>query len=137
ALLNGVSPERLEALVRDSDFLAHYDAVMEWFALERSNPGGWFRDAHPDVSQDHPVARFRAAFRLHNPVPVPSGGLGVLARDHGTPARDLRVPLVGVGLFYKRGYFVQRVRRDGWQEDGDHRIDPELTPLVPVASSDG
>src|SRR5690606_30307306 len=82
ALLNGVSPERLEALVRDSDFLAHYDAVMEWFAIERSNPGGWFREAHPDVSQDHPVAYFCAEFGLHNSVPIYSGGLGVLAGDH-------------------------------------------------------
>lgn len=137
ALLNGVSPERLEALVRDSDFLAHYDAVMEWFAIERSNPGGWFREAHPDVSQDHPVAYFCAEFGLHNSVPIYSGGLGVLAGDHCKTASDLGIPLVGVGLFYKQGYFDQRVRPDGWQEDGDDRIDPELTPLVPVASSDG
>ncbi len=137
ALLRQVPPERLEALLRDSDFLAHYDQVMEWLAIEQTSTAGWFREAYPDISVERPVAYFCAEFGLHNSVPIYSGGLGVLAGDHIKTASDIAVPFVGVGLFYKQGYFDQRVRPDGWQEDGDDQIDPDLTPLVPVASPGG
>ncbi|HEY9014380.1 MAG TPA: alpha-glucan family phosphorylase, partial [Gemmatimonadales bacterium] len=68
----------------------------------------------------------------HNSVPIYSGGLGVLAGDHCKAASDLGVPLVGVGLFYRKGYFDQRLTLDGWQEDSDEEYDVSATPLVPV-----
>ena len=89
-------------------------------------------DATPS-SHGRPVAYFCAEFGLHNSVPIYSGGLGVLAGDHCKAASDLGVPLVGVGLFYTKGYFDQRLRLDGWQEDSDDEFDPVLTPLVPSA----
>jgi starch phosphorylase len=81
------------------------------------------------------VAYFCAEFGLHNSVPIYSGGLGVLAGDHCKAASDLGVPLVGVGLFYRNGYFDQRLRLDGWQEDSDVEYDITLTPLVPVTGN--
>lgn len=136
-VLRRVAPERLEALARDPDFCAHYDEVMEWFAVERSNAAGWFRDRYPTIAVDRPVAYFCAEFGLHASVPIYSGGLGVLAGDHCKTASDLAVPFVGVGLFYKKGYFDQRIRPDGWQEDSDDAFDPVTTPLVPVEGPDG
>jgi starch phosphorylase len=136
-LLRRVPPERFEALIRDPDFLSHYDQVMEWLAVEVSGTTGWFREAFPGVATDRPVAYFCAEFGLHASVPIYSGGLGVLAGDHCKTASDLALPFVGVGLFYKKGYFDQRIRPDGWQEDSDDRINPDLTPLVPVAGPDG
>ena len=65
-------------------------------------------------------------------MPIYSGGLGVLAGDHCKAASDLGVPLVGVGLFYTKGYFDQRLRLDGWQEDSDEEFDSRRTPLEPV-----
>jgi starch phosphorylase len=137
AMLRELPAERLEALIRDTDFLAHYDQVMEWFAVESTSTAGWFRDQYPAIATDRPIAYFCAEFGLHNSVPIYSGGLGVLAGDHCKTASDLALPFVGIGLFYKKGYFDQHVRPDGWQEDGDDQIDPELTPLVPVATSTG
>lgn len=137
ALLRDLSPERLDALSRDTDFLVHYDKVMEWFAVERTSTSGWFRDQYPSITTDRPIAYFCAEFGLHNSVPIYSGGLGVLAGDHCKTASDLALPFIGVGLFYKKGYFDQHVRPDGWQEDGDDQIDPDLTPLVPVATETG
>lgn len=136
-LLNRVSPDRLEALTRDGEFLGLYDRVMEWFAVERSAVDGWFEDSHPDVPTDRPIAYFCAEFGLHASVPIYSGGLGVLAGDHCKTASDLGLPFVGVGLFYKKGYFDQRVRPDGWQEDGEDAVQPERTPLVPVEGPEG
>ncbi len=72
---------------------------------------------HAGVLRPRPVAYFSAEFGLHESLPVYSGGLGVLAGDHIKSASDLGIPLVGVGLFYGRGYFRQRLDQNGWQQE--------------------
>lgn len=136
ALLQEVSPERLEYLAHDPQFLQHYDRVMEWVAADRRHDRTWFARRYQDL-QDRPVAYFCAEFGLHNSVPIYSGGLGVLAGDHCKQASDLGIPLVGVGLGYMKGYFDQRLRGDGWQEDSDDQVDPVLTPLVELSGANG
>ena len=66
-----------------------------------------------------------------------SGGLGVLAGDLLKEASDQALPLVGVGLFYRRGYFHQRVDRSGWQHEYWTDVDPEMLPAVRVSNSSG
>src|SRR5205814_2965777 len=83
------------------------------------------------------IAYFCAEFGLHASVPIYSGGLGVLAGDHCKTASDLGVPLLGVGLFYIKGYSDQRLRLDGWQEDAEERFDLAATPLEPVRGPHG
>jgi starch phosphorylase len=61
----------------------------------------------------------------------------VLAGDHCKAASDLGIPLVAVGLLYTRGYFDQRVRLDGWQEDSDVDFDPATTPLERLSGPKG
>lgn len=136
-LLRHVAPERLEMLARDADFCAHYDQVMAWLTVEQSSGGGWFHEQYPDVATRRPVAYFCAEFGLHASVPIYSGGLGVLAGDHCKTASDLAIPFVGVGLFYKKGYFDQRITPLGWQEDSDEEVNPDNTPLVQVQGADG
>ena len=70
---------------------------------------------HAGVLRPRPVAYFSAEFGLHESIPIYSGGLGVLAGDHIKSASDLDIPLVGIGLFYGQGYFLQRLDQDGWQ----------------------
>ncbi len=135
-LLHRVEPARLTALAQEPEFVARYDAAAAWLAREATAEGTWFAHAHPECLA-RPVAYFCAEFALHNSVPVYSGGLGVLAGDHCKAASDLGVPLVAVGLFYLKGYFDQRLRVDGWQEDSDEHIDPALTPLSPLLSASG
>ena len=48
-------------------------------------------------------------------LPQYSGGLGILAGDHLKASSDLGIPLVGIGLFYRHGYFKQALDREGWQ----------------------
>ena len=136
-LLQRVDPARLQACAADPAFLAQHDAVIG--ALNAATgPGGtsWYGAAHPELA-GRPIAYFCAEFALHNSIPVYSGGLGVLAGDHCKEASDLGVPLVGVGLFYVKGYFDQRIRPDGWQEDSDEVINPAATPLTPVLAPNG
>src|SRR5260370_30038275 len=64
-----------------------------------------------------PVAYFCAEYGIHNSLPLYSGGLGILAGDHLKSASDLNLPLVAVGFLYRFGYFRQRLRGDGWQEE--------------------
>ncbi len=135
-LLQRVEPARLQACSQEESFLALYDRVLAQFDAAMSNGHSWFSRAHPGELQ-RPVAYFCAEFALHNSIPVYSGGLGVLAGDHCKAASDLGVPLIAVGLFYVKGYFDQRLRADGWQEDSDEVISTATTPLTPVLGPDG
>jgi starch phosphorylase len=130
-LLCRVDPARIAACASDSDFLRRYDDVMERVAREGDHGETWFARRYPQLN-GRPVAYFCAEFGLHNSVPIYSGGLGVLAGDHCKSASDLGVPMVGVGLFYRKGYFDQRLSLEGWQEDSDEEYDVSSTPLVPV-----
>ena len=135
-LLQRVEPHRLTTLANDPRFLELYDRVVASMAELASTAGTWFAERYPEQLA-RPIAYFCAEFALHNSVPVYSGGLGVLAGDHCKAASDLGVPLVGVGLFYVKGYFDQRLRIDGWQDDIDERINPAMTPLTPVLGKGG
>src|SRR3954470_8446086 len=75
------------------------------------------------------VAYFSAEFGLDGSLPVYSGGLGVLAGDHLKSASDLGVPLVGVGLFYREGYFRQHLNDADLQEERYPRNDPDRLPV--------
>jgi len=130
-VLRRVHPERLSAVARDPQFLELYDRLMRKADRERTSQGTWVAHHHPELV-DRPIAYFCAEFGLHNSVPIYSGGLGVLAGDHCKAASDLGVPLVGVGLFYTKGYFDQHLRLDGWQEDSDEQFDPTSGPLEQV-----
>ena len=76
-------------------------------------------------------------FGVHNSLPLYSGGLGMLAGDHLKSASDLRLPLVAVGLLYRFGYFQQRLRRDGWQEEHYGETYPEQLPIHRILGEDG
>jgi len=92
---------------------------------------------HAGVLRPRPVAYFSAEFGLHESLPVYSGGLGVLAGDHIKSASDLGIPLVGVGLFYGRGYFRQRLDQNGWQQEDYLQGDLTQLPMEPAIGTSG
>jgi starch phosphorylase len=132
AVLRRVEPARLSKLAREPQFLDLYDRVMQDFRRDQSFDDTWF-STHHQSQRGKTIAYFCAEFGLHNSVPIYSGGLGVLAGDHCKSSSDLGVPLIGVGLYYKNGYFDQKLRLDGWQEDSEERFDVVNTPLERVA----
>jgi starch phosphorylase len=69
-------------------------------------------------------------FAVDAGLPIYSGGLGVLAGDHLKAAADLGLPLVGIGLFYRGGYFVQGLDAAGRQTEDYVPVDPEAAGLV-------
>jgi starch phosphorylase len=84
-----------------------------------------------------PVAFFCAEYGVHRSLPVYSGGLGVLAGDILKEASDQRLSFVAVGLFYRRGYFRQRVDRSGWQQESWPEQGPGELPVALVEDADG
>ncbi|QZZ18865.1 alpha-glucan family phosphorylase [Leptothermofonsia sichuanensis E412] len=116
-LLESVSYERLTQLSIDPYYLKRINALVEEFDRYMAASDTWASRVAPQISKKHPVAYFCAEFGIHESLPVYSGGLGILAGDHLKSASDLGVPMVGVGLFYRQGYFHQRLNRAGWQED--------------------
>lgn len=135
-VLQQASAERLAECAADAEFLARYDAVMRWQDAERSTDATWFAEQYPSL-RNGPIAYFCAEFGVYHTVPIYSGGLGVLAGDHCKSASDLGVPLVAVGLLYRAGFFDQRIRPDGWQEDSDDPLDMHNTMLEPVPGASG
>ena len=71
------------------------------------------RPDRPVDGLDGPVVFVCAEFGIHSSLPIYSGGLGALAGDILKQASDLALPVVGVGLLYRKGYFQQRVDRSG------------------------
>jgi len=92
---------------------------------------------HTGPLRARPVAYFSAEFGLHESIPIYSGGLGVLAGDHLKAASDLNIPIVGVGLFYGKGYFRQALDSKGWQEEHYDAPAPQRLPLEPVEDDKG
>jgi starch phosphorylase len=83
------------------------------------------------------VAYFSAEFGIHETLPIYSGGLGVLAGDHIKSASDLVLPLVAIGLLYRRGYFRQVIDPSGWQREEYPELREERTGLQPELTADG
>ena len=71
------------------------------------------------------VAYFSMEIFLDERLPSYAGGLGVLAGDMLRACADLRVPVVAVTMLYRKGYFRQRLRPDGGQEESADEWQPE------------
>jgi glycogen phosphorylase len=106
-----VSQARLEEMARDDSFLAAVGHVYERYTAYLGS-GGWYTG-----TREHAIAYFSMEYGLDESLPVYSGGLGMLAGDHLKSASDLGLPLVGVGLLYRQGYFKQYLNPDGFQQE--------------------
>ncbi|MGW1214533.1 glycosyltransferase family 1 protein [Streptomyces sp. NPDC002499] len=133
-LLGSVSPTRLAELAEDHGFLRRLTEVAgdldEYVTGERwyqAQPGGL-----PAA-----IAYFSPEFGVTAALPQYSGGLGILAGDHLKAASDLGVPLIGVGLLYRHGYFRQSLSRDGWQQETYPVLDPNELPVALLKEADG
>ena len=73
------------------------------------------RTAAEDGGSPLLVAYFSSEFGVRPALPIYAGGLGILAGDHLKAAGDLGVPIAGIGLFYRGGYFHQELDGDGNQ----------------------
>ena len=109
--LGMVSQERLSQMAKDDSYLAALKEVYERF--QRYKRGDtWYRGSHKDV-----VAYFSMEYGMDASLSIYSGGLGILSGDHMKTSSDLGLPLVGIGLLYRQGYFTQMLNADGYQQE--------------------
>ena len=110
-ILGMVSPGRLEALSRDGAFLERVQKMKNEYEAYMSYKDTWFSKNHDPRENDMLVAYFSMEYGIGEGLPIYSGGLGMLSGDHLKSASDLAVPLVGVGLLYRKGYVQQVLNR--------------------------
>jgi starch phosphorylase len=134
-MLGAIDQSRLEELLQDDGFLAHMDRVEAALDNYMTSPT-WFQEAYGAETTCR-FAYFSAEFGIHESIPIYSGGLGLLAGDHLKAASDLGIPLTGVGLMYREGYFRQYLNVDGWQQERYPENDFFNLPLIPETKPDG
>ena len=126
--LNRISQERLEQLAQDNGFLSQQESVRQRFEA----------DVLAEVEDTEKcadkglIAYFSLEYGIHSSLRLYSGGLGVLSGDHLKAASDLKIPLVGVGLLYRQGYFQQYLDNNGWQQEHYPENEIHHLPLAPA-----
>lgn len=130
ALLGEVSPGRLDQLAADHGFLERLDNLVSDLGDYLSKPR-WYQELQAGGQGALPtgIGYFSMEFGVAEVLPIYSGGLGILAGDHLKAASDLGLPLIGVGLNYRSGYFRQSLSIDGWQHENYPALDPQGLPL--------
>ena len=134
-LLQNVSSERLESLVKDQKFLAKVEELKRE-RIDYYKQQGWFKCEYPD-SQLQTVAYFSMEYGLGEALPIYAGGLGILAGDLLKSASDLNLPLVGIGLLYQQGYFRQMIDAQGAQQAFYPYNEPASLPIKPALDKQG
>ncbi len=133
-LLADVAASRLEELAQNPDYVNRVHMAVTGLN-EYLSRSAWYQTL--DSSAPKAIAYFSAEFGVATQLPQYSGGLGILAGDHLKAASDLGVPIVGIGLFYRAGYFRQSLSAEGWQEEQYPVTDPNALPLSLLRESDG
>ena len=132
-LLGALGPDRLAALAEDGDVVRRVQEAADNLHTYLSEDR-WYQHLQRDAGDDdgavpRTIAYFSPEFGITAVLPQYSGGLGILAGDHLKAASDLGVPIVGVGLLYRAGYFAQSLSREGWQQERYPVLDPNGLPI--------
>jgi len=96
---------------QDDSYLAALAEVADKFERYKKTET-WYKGPRDGV-----IAYFSMEYGLDVSLPTYSGGLGILSGDHMKTASDMGLPLVGVGLLYRQGYFKQYLNPDGFQQE--------------------
>jgi len=124
--LTSVSQKRLEKLAEDESFLAHQRVVELDFNNRVMAP---VTGLDINIGPQETIAYCSMEFGIHESIPIFAGGLGILAGDHLKAASSLGLPLTGVCLLYREGYFRQFLGPDGTQQELYPEIDLYQIPL--------
>jgi glycogen phosphorylase len=130
-MLGMVPQERYDAMAQDDSYLSALKMVEEKFDRYK-NGESWYKGDYEGV-----VAYFSMEYGLDVSLPTYSGGLGILSGDHMKAASDMGLPLVGLGLLYRQGYFKQYLNPDGFQQESYPENDWYNMPVHRCLDSDG
>jgi glycogen phosphorylase len=136
-LLGEISTARFAELAADAETVVTVRELADDLASYLSQPRWYQAERDDDPTLPAAVGYFSMEFGVSEVLPNYSGGLGVLAGDHLKSASDLGVPLIGVGLLYRSGYFRQSLSLDGWQLEHYPALDPQGLPLQLLTDASG
>jgi len=134
-LLGSISQIKLDEAAKSESFLAHVERVEKDLDLQMTRRS-WY-DENSEGYEDAGIAYFSAEFGIHESLPLYSGGLGILSGDHLKSSSELGLPLYGISLLYRLGYFRQYLNLDGWQQERYPATDFHNIPVNPVMAEDG
>ncbi len=126
-----VSQEKLEEMAQNEEFINKYNKAVKNYEDYMNTKSTWFSKHYPNNGDDL-IAYFSAEYGLDETLPIYAGGLGILSGDYLKSASDMGVPLVGIGLLYKKGYFHQVIDGKGEQETLYKDINVNYLPIKPV-----
>ena len=132
-LLKEIAQDKLAAAAADPKYVQSLNEQVALMQADLARPAVFPGGADAGGT----VAYFSAEFGVHESLPIYSGGLGVLAGDHLKAASDWCLPLVGVGLLYRNGYFEQRLAPNGWQQEEFPEHDFADLAVEPATGPDG
>lgn len=137
-LLHDINELRLWQCSNDAHYVSRVENLTNQFDNYLAQTAKTFSGNNGRyIAPEKPVAYFCAEYGVHNSLPLYSGGLGILAGDHLKSASDLQVPLVAVGLFYRFGYFRQKLSSDGYQLEDYRESRPSDLAIEPVFDENG
>lgn len=123
-------PSTREHAERDPELKARVRQLADHVEAELTKP------LEPRGAIPGTVVYLCAEYGVHASLPIYAGGLGVLAGDTLKEASDAGLPLVAIGLLYRRGYHHQRLDTSGRQLEYWVTSDPKSLPMARV-SHDG
>jgi phosphorylase/glycogen(starch) synthase len=126
--LDQISLPRYQELERSEDFIAKLSKVHKHFKEYMAQKAG---------RKGPKIAYLSMEFGLHHSLKTYSGGLGILAGDYLKEASDRNVPIVGIGLFYRYGYFTQQLSSTGQQIAAYDQQNFAQTLAKPVRNQNG
>jgi glycogen phosphorylase len=137
--LHSLPKYKVESMSRDRGLLFELDEVWDKFQEYMHYTGRFEEMAAGGVTlkPDDVVAYFSMEYGLHEAIPIYAGGLGVLSGDTLKGASDLGLPVVGVGLVYKCGYFTQMINADGQQTEVCMEFENHLVPMQEIRLANG
>ena len=131
-LLQETTAANLERAANDQELISQAASVLSRVTADLARPS-----AIGPVDPTHPAAFLCAEYGIHESLPIYSGGLGALAGDLVKEASDHALPLVAIGLMYRKGYFRQRIDASGWQHEYWIDTDPQRLPAALVTGDGG
>jgi starch phosphorylase len=134
AFLSKIPQNRFEQLANDDGYLAHLEQVEESFQSLVLNP---IERKDSPCGSNEVIAYFSMEFGIHESLPLFAGGLGILSGDHLKAASNMALPLIGVGLMYRKGYFRQYLNHEGIQQEAYPETELYNLPVERVYDESG
>lgn len=132
AFLHNLPEEKLKDLENDKTFMNELNKVWNKFN-DYQNKESNFKN----LFKNNCIAYFSMEYGLHDCLPIFAGGLGILSGDHIKGSSDIKLPIIGIGLLYRYGYFNQKINVNGMQEEVYHENTPYYIPVKELKNPDG